>query len=46
MFHYNPLACLPSSAELPDDDTPVDNELQILIPSLVIVDFNQYLADA
>ncbi|MBD2441436.1 Uma2 family endonuclease [Nostoc sp. FACHB-110] len=37
MFHYNPLACLPSSAELPDsDDTPVDNELQILIPSLLL----------
>ncbi|MCC5635153.1 Uma2 family endonuclease [Nostoc sp. CHAB 5844] len=37
MFHYNPLECLPSSAELPDsDDTPVDNELQILIPSLLL----------
>jgi Uma2 family endonuclease len=36
MFNYNPLACLPSSAELPDsDDTPVDNELQILIPNLL-----------
>ncbi|BBD62407.1 hypothetical protein NIES2109_52470 [Nostoc sp. HK-01] len=36
MFHYNPLSCLPSSAEVPDsDDTPVDNELQILIPSLL-----------
>lgn len=30
MFNYNPLQCLPSSAELPDsDETPVDNELQI-----------------
>jgi Uma2 family endonuclease len=36
MFQYNPLDCLPSSAELPDsDDTPVDSELQILIPSLL-----------
>jgi hypothetical protein len=38
MFNYNPLDCLPSSAELPDsDDTPVDNELQILIPNLLLV---------
>ncbi|MBW4631434.1 MAG: Uma2 family endonuclease [Iphinoe sp. HA4291-MV1] len=37
MFSYNPLDCLPSSAELPDsDDTPVDNELQILIPNLLL----------
>lgn len=37
MFKYNPLDCLPSSAELPDsDDTPVDNELQILIPNLLL----------
>jgi len=37
MFKYNPLQCLPSSEELPDsDDTPVDNELQILIPSLLL----------
>jgi Uma2 family endonuclease len=37
MFKYNPLHCLPSSAELPDsDDTPVDNELQILIPNLLL----------
>jgi Uma2 family endonuclease len=36
MLHYNPLHCLPSSAELPDsDDTPVDNELQNLIPNLL-----------
>ncbi len=37
MFNYSPLECLPSSAELPDsDDTPVDNELQILIPNLLL----------
>ncbi|HLP88255.1 MAG TPA: Uma2 family endonuclease [Nostocaceae cyanobacterium] len=37
MLQYNPLHCLPSSAELPDsDDTPVDNELQILIPTLLL----------
>ena len=37
MLNYNPLECLPSSAELPDsDDTPVDNELQILIPNLLL----------
>jgi Uma2 family endonuclease len=36
MVQYNPLSCLPSSAELPDsDDTPVDNELQNLIPNLL-----------
>ncbi|BAB75417.1 alr3718 [Nostoc sp. PCC 7120 = FACHB-418] len=36
MVQYNPLDCLPSSAELPDsDDTPVDNELQNLIPNLL-----------
>lgn len=36
MFKYNPLACLPSAEELPDsDDTPVDNELQNLIPNLL-----------
>jgi Uma2 family endonuclease len=36
MLHYNSLHCLPSSAELPDsDDTPVDNELQNLIPNLL-----------
>ncbi len=36
MVQYNPLHCLPSSAELPDsDDTPVDNELQNLIPNLL-----------
>jgi Uma2 family endonuclease len=35
--HYDPRwQCLPSSEELPDsDDTPVDNELQDLIPGLL-----------
>lgn len=37
MFNYNLLDCLPSSAELPDSkDIPVDNELQILIPNLLL----------
>lgn len=36
MLKYDPLMCLPSSEELPDsDDTPVDNELQDLIPGLL-----------
>jgi Uma2 family endonuclease len=36
MLNYNPLHCLPSSEELPDsNDTPVDNELQNLIPGLL-----------
>jgi Uma2 family endonuclease len=36
MVQYNPLQYLPSAKELPDsDDTPVDNELQILIPILL-----------
>lgn len=36
MVQYNPLDYLPSAAELPDsDDTPVDNELQNLIPNLL-----------
>ena len=36
MLNYNPLHYLPSSEELPDsDDTPVDNELQDLIPGLL-----------
>ncbi len=36
MLKYNPLHYLPSSEELPDsDDTPVDNELQDLIPGLL-----------
>ncbi len=34
---YNPLQYLPSSTELPcSDDTPVDNELQNLIPNLLL----------
>lgn len=37
MINYNPLHCLPSSAELPDsDDIAVDNELQLLIPNLLL----------
>lgn len=36
MVQYNPLQSLPSALELPDsDDTPVDNELQILIPTVL-----------
>ena len=36
MVHYNPLEYLPTEEDLPDsDDTPVDNELQILIPDLL-----------
>ncbi len=36
MVRYDPWQCLPTSAELPDsDDTPVDNELQNLIPNLL-----------
>lgn len=36
MVQYNPLRYLPTAEELPDsDDTPVDNELQILIPNLL-----------
>ena len=36
MLNYNPLQYLPSAEELPDsDDTPVDNELQILVPTLL-----------
>lgn len=36
LHNYNPLACLPSSEDLPDsDDTPVDNQLQHLIPALL-----------
>jgi len=37
MLKYNSLEYLPSSAELPDsDETPVDNELQISVPSLLL----------
>lgn len=36
VLKYDPKNCLPSSAELPDsDDTPVDNELQNIIPNLL-----------
>nr|WP_250124143.1 Uma2 family endonuclease [Chroococcidiopsis sp. CCMEE 29] len=36
MVKYNPPQYLLSSEELPDsDDTPVDNELQILVPTLL-----------
>ncbi|MBD2608020.1 Uma2 family endonuclease [Scytonema hofmannii FACHB-248] len=36
MLKYDPLACFPSSDELPDsDDTPVDNQLQHLMPNLL-----------
>jgi Uma2 family endonuclease len=36
MLKYNPLHCLPSAEDLPDsDDTPVDNQLQHLIPGLL-----------
>ncbi|BAY94068.1 MULTISPECIES: Uma2 family endonuclease [unclassified Tolypothrix] len=36
MLNYNPLHCLPSSEELLNsDDTPVDNQLQHLIPALL-----------
>ncbi|MBV8885394.1 MAG: Uma2 family endonuclease [Chroococcidiopsidaceae cyanobacterium CP_BM_RX_35] len=36
MVQYNPLQYLPSAEELPDsDDTPVDNELQTLVPNLL-----------
>jgi Uma2 family endonuclease len=36
MVQYNPLQYLPTAEELPDsDDTPVDNELQNLIPNLL-----------
>jgi Uma2 family endonuclease len=36
LIKYDPSLCLPSSEELPDsDETPVDNELQDLLPSLL-----------
>ncbi|MBW4559957.1 MAG: Uma2 family endonuclease [Mojavia pulchra JT2-VF2] len=36
MLQYDPLDCLPSAEDLPDsDDTPVDNQLQHLIPGLL-----------
>jgi Uma2 family endonuclease len=37
MVQYNPLQSLPSAFDLPDsDDTPVDNELQNLVPNLLL----------
>ncbi|MGB7439868.1 MAG: Uma2 family endonuclease [Coleofasciculaceae cyanobacterium] len=37
MIQYNPLQYLPTADELPDsDDTPVDNEIQNLIPNLLL----------
>ncbi|MBE9049213.1 Uma2 family endonuclease [Nostocales cyanobacterium LEGE 11386] len=36
LLNYDPRSCLPSAEDLPDsDDTPVDNELQDLIPGLL-----------
>ena len=36
MVQYNPLQYLPTEEDLPDsDDTPVDNELQNLLPALL-----------
>ncbi len=36
LLEYNPRDCLPSAEDLPDsDDTPVDNQLQHLIPGLL-----------
>jgi len=41
MVNYNPLQSLPSSEELPDsDDTPVDHELQSIVPTLLRVILN------
>jgi Uma2 family endonuclease len=38
LLHPDPKSCLPSAEDLPDsDDTPVDNELQDLIPHLLKV---------
>ena len=37
LLNYNPKHCLPSAEDLPDsDDTPVDNQLQDLIPHLLL----------
>ena len=36
MLKYNLRHCLPTAEDLPDsDDTPVDNELQDLVPDLL-----------
>ncbi|MBW4571609.1 MAG: Uma2 family endonuclease [Tolypothrix carrinoi HA7290-LM1] len=46
MLQYDPLDCLPSAKDLPDsDDTPVDNELQDLIPGLLKVILAMLWAD-
>jgi Uma2 family endonuclease len=38
LLHPDPKSCLPSAEDLPDsDDTPVDNQLQHLIPGLLEV---------
>lgn len=43
---YDPRLCLPSSEELPDsDETPVDNELQDLMPGLLKAILAQIWAD-
>ncbi|MDJ0730815.1 MAG: hypothetical protein QNJ33_12555 [Crocosphaera sp.] len=37
LLNYNPNHCLPSAEDLPDsDDKPVDNQLQHLIPHLLL----------
>lgn len=37
MVQFDPLLRLPTSEELPcSDDTPVDNEIQNLIPNLLL----------
>ncbi|MDP8964440.1 MAG: Uma2 family endonuclease [Cyanobacteriota bacterium] len=46
MVNYNPLQSLPSSEELPDsDDTPVDHELQTIVPTLLRVILNWLWGD-
>jgi Uma2 family endonuclease len=46
LLQYNPQSCLPSAEDLPDsDDTPVDNQLQILIPQILQVILSLLWAD-
>ncbi|NES72252.1 MAG: Uma2 family endonuclease, partial [Okeania sp. SIO2D1] len=46
MVNYDQLLNLPSSDELPDsDDKPVDHEIQILIPNLLMLILNQLWGD-
>ena len=46
MVNYNKFLNLPLSDELPDsDDKPVDHEIQILIPSLLMATLNQLWGD-